>query len=88
VARDPALAGAINVTAPNPVRMDAMTAAFGRVAGGLIRLPMPGLVLEGLIGDGATLVLEGQRAAPRRLLEAGFRFRHPDLDAAARALFT
>jgi NAD dependent epimerase/dehydratase family enzyme len=30
----------------------------------------------------AQLLVDGQFVQPRRTLEAGFRFRHPDLDAA------
>jgi NAD dependent epimerase/dehydratase family enzyme len=33
----------------------------------------------------AEMVTQGQRAIPRRALELGYRFRHPDLDEALRA---
>jgi NAD dependent epimerase/dehydratase family enzyme len=33
---------------------------------------------------GRSLLLEGQRVLPGRLLQAGFRFRHPDLESALR----
>jgi NAD dependent epimerase/dehydratase family enzyme len=33
----------------------------------------------------AKLVIDGQRALPRRTLELGYTFRHPDLDEALRS---
>ena len=38
-----------------------------------------------LYGDMAMIVTEGQRAVPRRTLELGYTFRHPELDEALRA---
>ncbi|MBX6341805.1 MAG: DUF1731 domain-containing protein, partial [Thermomicrobiaceae bacterium] len=34
----------------------------------------------------STTVLGGQRVLPRRLLEAGYRFRYPEIEAALRDL--
>jgi uncharacterized protein len=76
---DSPLVGPINVTAPQPVR----NAEFAAVAGAVLRrpalLPLPGFVLQGLLGEQATLVCDGQRALPARLEAAGFAFRFPDL---------
>jgi hypothetical protein len=47
-------------------------------------LPVPGLALKALYGEMATIVLTGQRAVPARLDELGYRFRHPQLEAALR----
>ncbi len=81
---DPTMRGTYNVTAPNPVRMDEVTAAFGAAVGSRFRLPVPSFVLEGLLGDGATILLDGQRVIPARLLEAGFTFRFPEIGPAVR----
>ena len=45
-------------------------------------VPVPGFALRVLYGGMAELVTEGQRAVPRRALELGHRFEHPDLDEA------
>jgi NAD dependent epimerase/dehydratase family enzyme len=37
-----------------------------------------------LYGGMAELVTEGQRALPRRAIELGYRFGHPDVDEALR----
>jgi NAD dependent epimerase/dehydratase family enzyme len=39
------------------------------------------------VGGMAEVLLDGQHAAPKKLLEAGFQFRFPALDAALRDLF-
>ena len=51
-----------------------------RPAGGV---PVPGLVLDLKFGNEFGAVLRGgQRVVPRRALELGYEFRHPDLDEA------
>ncbi|MFP4202043.1 MAG: DUF1731 domain-containing protein [Candidatus Acetothermia bacterium] len=43
---------------------------------------VPGFVLRGLLGEAATLVLDGQRVKPEALLDRGFEFRYPELSRA------
>jgi uncharacterized protein (TIGR01777 family) len=78
----PQARGVYNVTAPGPVS----NAELGRqVARALHRpywFPTPAPLLRLVLGEKATLVLDGQRVVPRRLLETGFEFRHPTLGAA------
>lgn len=38
------------------------------------------------LGELATLLLDGQRAVPQRLLDLGFAFQFPDLEGALRDL--
>ncbi|MCA1769267.1 MAG: DUF1731 domain-containing protein [Halomonas sp.] len=39
-------------------------------------------MIRQLLGDGATVVLDGQRVHPDRLLADGFRFRFPQIEPA------
>ena len=39
-----------------------------------------------LVGEVATVVLDGQRAVPRKLLEAGYTFEFPELEMALKDL--
>ncbi len=71
--------GVYNATGPNPVRMDDFTRELGAAVGGRFHLPAPGFVIQGLLGDGATVILDGQRVIPARLLSEGFTYRLPDL---------
>ncbi len=73
------LAGAVNFCAPEPVTQRDFAAALGRVLGRPSFFPAPAFALRLALGEAADLLLAGQRAIPRRLLEAGFRFRYPVL---------
>jgi NAD dependent epimerase/dehydratase family enzyme len=62
--------------------------ALGRALHRPALAPIPGAALRLLYGDMAEIVTEGQRAVPRRALELGYRFAHPDLDEALRDALT
>ncbi len=78
----PTASGPFNLTAPTPVPFRAMARALGRALRRPSLLPVPAVALRLLLGEKAELVLGGQRAVPRRLLELGFAFHHPELEAA------
>jgi len=78
------VSGALNATAPAPVTMRTFATALGRVLHRPAFVPAPAAVLRLALGEMSTLVLDGQRVLPERALAAGFRFRHPDLEAALR----
>ena len=46
--------------------------------------PVPALALKVLYGEMSVIVTTGQRALPKRLQEAGYSFRRPDLEDALR----
>ncbi len=81
------VAGALNATAPNPVRhgelMRSIAAALGRR---LLPLAVPAVVLRTALGELAELFVDGQRVVPKRALELGFKFRYETIDAALHAL--
>ena len=76
--------GAYNATAPDPVTNDAFSKALGRALRRPAVLPVPALALRALYGGMAEIVTEGQRAVPERALQAGYAFRHTDVEAALR----
>jgi len=76
------LAGAFNLTAPLAVRNRDFSRELARVLKRPAVLPLPGWVVGLMLGEGAELLLEGQRVYPHRLLEAGFEFEYPELSAA------
>jgi uncharacterized protein (TIGR01777 family) len=76
--------GPMNATAPEPVTNRKFSRALGHALHRPAVLPIPGAALRLLYGDMAEIVTEGQRAVPRRPLELGYRFAHPDLDEALR----
>ena len=82
---DEAWSGVVNAVAPEPVSMARFAQELGRCLGRPSLLPVPGPVLQVLLGDGAKVVLEGQQVASARLEELGFSFRFPDLPSAIAA---
>lgn len=77
------LAPAYNLTAPAPATNAEFTRALGRALRRPTPFPAPGFALRLALGEMAeALLLSGQRAVPKRLLDSGFDFRHPALDAA------
>lgn len=74
--------GVLNATAPNPVRMNELCQTLGEVLKRPSWLPVPGFALEMLLGDGAKLVLEGQKVLPKQTLASGFQYQYPTLKLA------
>jgi len=79
---DGAYNGVYNAVAPQPCSMATFAAALGRCLGRPSLLPVPGPLLQLLLGDGAKVVLEGQKVLPKRLEQQGFAFRYGELSAA------
>ena len=74
--------GAINITAPNPVTNGQLAKAIGGAMGRPSWIPVPGFAMRLAFGEVADVVLQGQRAVPKRLLDLGFDFRCPNAEAA------
>ncbi len=78
----------MNLTAPNPVTNAELAKTLARVLGRPSFLPIPSfgpkLVLGSELAD--NLLFSGQRVLPRVLEESGYRFRHPTLEVALRAV--
>ena len=75
------LHGVFNFVAPQPLTQRQFTVAVARHYGAKIIFPVPKLMFRVLFGESAQVLVNGQCVAPERLLEAGFRFRSPDIGA-------
>ncbi len=76
------MSGIYNATAPHPIRMSELSTTMGKVMHRPSWLPVPNFAIEALLGDGAIVVLEGQKVLPKRTLESGFNFQYPNLQPA------
>jgi uncharacterized protein (TIGR01777 family) len=77
------LDGPVNCTAPEPVRNHEFTKTLGGVLGVPTFLPpVPGFMLRLMKGEFGSVILEGQRVLPQKLLRAGFQFHYPTLKEA------
>jgi uncharacterized protein (TIGR01777 family) len=83
---EPALRGPVNAVAPAPERQGDFQRALARALRRPYFMRIPALALRLALGEMAELLVQGQRVAPRRLLNAGFEFRHFTLASALRDL--
>ncbi len=82
------LTGPYNLVAPEPVRNGDFVRALGRVLRRPAVVPAPAFALRALLGEMADeALLASTRAVPRRLLDAGFRHRFPEIEDALRDAF-
>ncbi len=77
------LRGVFNLTSPEPVTMK----EFCKILGTILQRPswvsVPGFVVRAAFGETADeLFLASQKVFPKRLLQAGFKFKYPDLRSA------
>lgn len=74
--------GSFNLSAPNPLTNRDFSRVLGNVMHRPSWLPVPPFALRLALGEIAALVLDGQRAVPHRLGEAGFTFCFSQAEAA------
>lgn len=80
-----ALAGPVNVVAPEPVTNREFARTLGRVLGRPALLPLPAFAVRLLFGEmGDELLLASARVRPSRLEATNYRFLYPDLEGALR----
>lgn len=82
------VSGPVNLTAPGPVTNAVFTKALGRVVHRPTVLPIPSFGPKLLLGAelADALLFEGQRVLPDVLLDAGYEFRHDELETALHAI--
>lgn len=78
----PELSGPVNGTAPNPETNAELTRKFAKSVRRWVFFPVPGFVLKIAFGGFGAALLEGQRAVPKQLQDAGFEFRFSKLEDA------
>lgn len=80
------LAGPVNLCAPEPATNAELTKSLGDVLNRPTIFPVPAFALRLAMGKelAEEALLGGQRVRPTRLIEAGYTFRHPQLEASLR----
>ena len=78
--KHPEISGPVNVCSPNPVRNKDLAKALGKALHRPSFLPAPGFMIKLVLGEFGSVILEGQRVIPRRLLKSGFVFQYPDIE--------
>ncbi|WP_298445643.1 TIGR01777 family oxidoreductase [uncultured Ferrimonas sp.] len=79
--------GVFNATAPNPVSNKVFVQALGKALHRPAVIPVPATAIKLMFGEMSTLLLTGQAVQPKALLDSGFSFAYPSIDACFQQLF-
>lgn len=82
VLEHPEMSGAVNGSAPKPVRNAEFTRELAKALHRPAILPVPKVALKILFGEMSQVITASQRVMPEAALRAGFSFRYPTLRAA------
>ena len=74
--------GPVNFCSPYPVRNRDLAKALGKILSRPSFLTTPGFMLRLVLGEFGSVLLEGQRVVPAKLLKNGFSFSYPDITGA------
>jgi uncharacterized protein (TIGR01777 family) len=83
------LSGAVNVCAPQETTNKQFTKALGRVLRKPSFFPLPSVVVTLTLGEmGQEALLTSTRAHPAKLQQAGYAFKHPEIEEALRTVLS
>lgn len=83
------VSGPVNVSSPHPVRNEEFAQILGDVLRRPAAIPVPAFALKLALGPDAAeeLILASLRVMPEKLIDSGFEFEYPDIQAGLRAAF-
>jgi hypothetical protein len=84
--KHPEISGPVNVCSPNPVRNRDLAKALGKALHRPSFMPAPAFMVKLVLGEFGSVILEGQRVIPLRLLKNGFVFQYPDIEEALQSI--
>ncbi len=84
--KHPEISGPVNLCSPNPVRNRELARSLGKALHRPSFMPAPGFMIKLVLGEFGSVILEGQRVIPKKLLERGFVFRYADIDKALQSI--
>jgi uncharacterized protein (TIGR01777 family) len=79
---NPVVTGIVNAVSPYPSNNAEFSDKLGKVLGQPIWLTIPSFALKMMYGEGAQVLLEGQKVLPEKLMNAGFKFKYPTIQNA------
>jgi uncharacterized protein (TIGR01777 family) len=84
--KHPEISGPVNLCSPNPVRNKDLAKALGKALHRPSFIPAPGFMVKLVLGEFGSVILEGQRVIPKRLIENGFVFQYSDIEKALQGI--
>jgi len=86
--KHPELSGPFNVCSPKPVTNSVLSKALGKALHRPSFIPAPGFMVRLVLGEFGSVILNGQRVIPRRLMDSGFVFKYQEINEALAELVT
>ncbi len=78
----PQIKGAVNMTSPTPVTNKEFSKTFAKVLKRPCIFNVPSVIISLFMGEASTLLLDGQRAIPKKLELNKYQFRYKDIQSA------
>jgi uncharacterized protein (TIGR01777 family) len=76
--------GVFNLGTPNPTTNLLMTKTIGKILHRPTIFPLPSFIVKLIFGEGAKVLIDGEKMLPKRVLETGFKFKFPDIESTIR----
>lgn len=80
------LEGIFNATAPQPLTNFHFTKILGKILHRPTWIPLPSFIVKMLFSEGAVVLLDSKEAYPKALLDKGFSFQYPNVEASLRKI--
>jgi len=78
--------GALNASSPNPLRMNEFCKTLGRIIQRPSLFKVPAFVIKVLFGEAAEVLLNGAQVIPKKIIEAGYKFKFETAEEALKNL--
>ncbi len=78
--------GVYNAVAPHPVQMKELAKVIGKTLHRPSLFPVPGFVLQAVMGEASVEITKSQRVLPARLTDAGYQFKFSDITYALKEI--
>ena len=81
------ITGPVNAVAPKPVNMHEFSRIIGKALKRPSWFPVPGILLKIILGRMSEMLLHGQRAVPKKMLDSNFEYLFPNVQSALENIF-
>ena len=88
IIQNQAISGPVNCSAPHPVSNREMSKTLAQALHRPMLPAVPAFMVRLLLGEFGSVLLEGQRVVPAKLIHNGFTFVHPSIDTAFRQVLS
>jgi uncharacterized protein (TIGR01777 family) len=74
------ISGTFNLVSPDTITNFKLTKTLGKILKRPTLFPVPAFVLKAIFGQGSTVLIDGQKVFPKKLLDSGFEFKFSTIE--------